>query len=87
MPQKKEEAIQSILADYESLANMVLSQLDVVGKLLSKGELHPDNDLFDNLLANELKINKLEVKLSENVINAIALYQPVASQKIGRAHV
>jgi phosphate transport system protein len=80
MPQKKEEAIQSILVNYEKLANMVLNQLDVVDKLIASGELRLNDVQHDELKENEAKINKLEVKLSEDVINAIALYQPVASQ-------
>jgi phosphate transport system protein len=80
MPQKKEEAIQNILSNYEKLANMVLNQLDVVDKLIASGELRLADEQHEELKENEAKINKLEVKLSEDVINAIALYQPVASQ-------
>ena len=80
MPQKKEEVIQDILADYEKLANMVLSQLDVVEKIISSGQLPLDEEKLEALLKEEERINKLEVKLSDNIINAIALYQPVASQ-------
>lgn len=80
MSQKKEEAIQNILLGYEKLANMVLNQLDVVEKLIATGELRLDDERHEELINNESKINKLEVKLSEEVINAIALYQPVASQ-------
>jgi phosphate transport system protein len=80
MPQKKEEAIQNILSNYEKLANMVLNQLDVVDKLIASGELRLAEGQHEELKENEAKINKLEVKLSEDVINAIALYQPVASQ-------
>lgn len=80
MPQKKEEAIQNILSNYEKLANMVLNQLDVVDKLIASSELRLADGQHEELKENEAKINKLEVKLSEDVINAIALYQPVASQ-------
>ncbi len=80
MLQKKEKAILDILADYEKLANLVLNQLDVVEKLISSGELRLDEVQQDELVKREGKINKLEVRLSEDIINAIALYQPVASQ-------
>jgi len=80
MSQKKEEPIQNILSDYEKLANLVLNQLDFVEKLISSGELDLDKEKFDGLRKEEEHINKLEVKLSENIISAIALYQPVASQ-------
>lgn len=80
MAQKKDEAILEILSDYEKLANMVLNQLDEVNKLISSGKLKPEEDQLDALKKNESKINKLEVKLSESVINSIVLYQPVASE-------
>lgn len=80
MSQKKEEAIQNILANYEQLANMVLSQLDVVDRLIASEKLRLDDEQLDELIKSEKKINKHEVRLSEDIINAIALYQPVASQ-------
>jgi len=80
MTLKKDEAIHNILADYEKLANLVLNQLDEVKKLISSGKLQPDEDRLGALKKNESKINKLEVKLSEEVINSIVLYQPVASE-------
>jgi len=80
MAQKKDEAILSILSDYEKLANLVLNQLDEVKKLISSGKLHPEEEQLNQLTKNEKKINKLEVKLSEDVINSIVLYQPVASE-------
>lgn len=80
MTQKKHEAIAEILSDYEKLANMVLSQLDEVKKLISTEEQLLDNDQLKELKDNEHKINKLEVKISDKIINSIALYQPVASE-------
>ena len=80
MTLKKDEAIQDVLSDYEKLANLVLNQLDEVKELISSGILKPEEYLLDTLKKNESKINKLEVKLSESVINSIVLYQPVASE-------
>ena len=80
MSQKKDEAIQSILTDYEKLANLVLNQLDEIEKMISIGKIQAEEDLPNQLKQNEKKINKLEVKLSEDIINSIALYQPVASE-------
>jgi len=80
MTLKKDEAFHSILSDYEKLANLVLSQLDEVKSLISSGELKPEDERLVVLKRNEGKVNKLEVKLSENVINSIVLYQPVASE-------
>ncbi|HAQ20493.1 MAG TPA: hypothetical protein DCR40_14880 [Prolixibacteraceae bacterium] len=80
MTLKKDEAILDILSDYEKLANMVLNQLNEVKKLISTEKLLFDDDHLNALKKNESKINKLEVKVSENIINSIALYQPVASE-------
>jgi len=79
MTLKKDEAIHDILSDYEKLANKVLNQLDEVKKLISSDRIHLDEARLKDLKDNESKINKLEVKVSENIINSIALYQPVAS--------
>lgn len=80
MSQKKHEVIAEILSDYETLANMVLNQLDEVRKLLSTGELLKGKDQLKGFKENESKINKLEVKTSDKIIHSIALYQPVASE-------
>jgi phosphate transport system protein len=80
MTLRKDEAIQSIMMDYEKLANLVLAQLDEVKKLIDSGKLELEEEQLDQLKKNEKKINKLEVKLSEDIINSIALYQPVASE-------
>ncbi len=80
MPQKKDEAILNIVDSYEKLANLVLHQLDIVEELIASGKLRLEENIQEELIKNEEKINKLEVKLSEEVIHSIALYQPVASQ-------
>jgi phosphate transport system protein len=80
MSLKKDDAIQDILSDYEELANLVLNQLDRLEKLISSGELHFKEEELEQLKKKESKINKLEVKLSENIVSSIVLYQPVASE-------
>jgi phosphate transport system protein len=80
MTTRKENEIQSILSDYEKLANVVLSQLDQVEKYIISGNLEFSEKDFEEMKKKERKINKLEVKLSDDIINAIALYQPVASE-------
>lgn len=80
MSQKKHEAIAEILSDYEKLANMVLNQLDEVKKMILGGNELSGNDQLKVLKDAESKINKLEVRISDKIINSIALYQPVASE-------
>lgn len=80
MSVKKDEAIIEIMADYESLANLVLGQLDILESLIINSELHPSEEQFIQIRENESKLNKWEVKLSEKIVNTIVLYQPVASE-------
>lgn len=78
MSLKKDETLKEILADYESLANLVLVQLDILDGLITNGELNVPDQLFQQIQENEVKLDKGEVKLSDKIVNAIALYQPVA---------
>ncbi|MDP2338318.1 MAG: PhoU domain-containing protein [Bacteroidota bacterium] len=80
MSVKKDEAIKDILADYESLANLVLQQLDILEPLIINSELHLSDEQFSTIRDNETKLDKWEVKLSEKIVNTIVLYQPVASE-------
>jgi phosphate transport system protein len=78
MSQKKEEAIQKVMTDFENMANLVLSQLDNLENFFQSGEIAVSSPIADEILENEKKIDNLEVKLSERIVNTIVLYQPVA---------
>jgi len=80
MPNKKDEAIREVITDYEQLANMVLQQLDALEQIIGSGKPEIEETSYSNLKKVERKINKLEVKLSEDIVNCIVLYQPVASE-------
>ncbi len=79
MTTKKDDAINRVLADFEEIANLVLHQLDLLEKLISSGETDIPKNISDEILENEKKLDKFEVKLSDKIVNTIALYQPVAS--------
>ena len=79
MTTKKDDAINSILKDFEEFANLVLHQLDSLEKIISSGETKIAEDISKEMLSNEKKIDKLEVKISDKIVNTIVLYQPVAS--------
>jgi phosphate transport system protein len=79
MTSKKDDAINSILTDFEEFANLVLHQLDELEKVISTGETKIPDEVISELLANEKKIDKMEVKISDKILNTIVLYQPVAS--------
>ncbi len=79
MTSKKDDAISSILSDFEEFANLVLHQLDELEKIISTGETKIPEETSNEILANEKKIDKMEVKISDKILNTIVLYQPMAS--------
>ncbi len=79
MTTKKDDAINSIMKDFEEFANLVLHQLDLLEKLVSSGETKVSEELNKELQSNEKKLDKMEVKISDKIVNTIVLYQPVAS--------
>jgi phosphate transport system protein len=79
MTSKKDVAINNILADFEEFANLVLHQLDLLERIVASGENIVPDDVYNEILDNETKIDKMEVKLSDKIVNTIVLYQPVAS--------
>ncbi len=80
MSVRKNEAIIEIMADYESLANLVLQQLDILESLIINSELQLSEEQYKTIRENETRLDKWEVKLSEKIVNTIVLYQPVASE-------
>lgn len=79
MTSKKDDAINNILSDFEEFANLVLHQLDLLEKLVSSGETIFPKDDNKEMFSNEKRLDKLEVKISDKIVNTIVLYQPVAS--------
>jgi phosphate transport system protein len=79
MTTKKDDAINSILNDFEEFANLVLHQLDSLEKIISSGDTIISDEIIKEVLSNEKKIDKQEVKISDKIVNTIVLYQPVAS--------
>ncbi len=79
MTLKKDDAIDSILSDFENIANLVLLQLDLLEVQISSGELVIPEKTFAEIRENEIKLDKMEVKISDKIIRTIVLYKPVAS--------
>lgn len=59
---------------------MVLQQLDALERIIDSGIPEINEEDYSLLKKTENKINKIEVKLSEDIVNSIVLYQPVASE-------
>lgn len=79
MTSKKDDAIHGILTDFEEFANLVLLQLDLLEKIVNNGGNVIADEIVNEMNSNEKKIDKLEVKISDKIVNTIVLYQPVAT--------
>ena len=79
MASKKDIAIDEIFTDFEKFANLALLQLDLLEQQISLGIVTLTDELSAEIDENERKLDKLEVKISDNIVNTIALYQPLAS--------
>ena len=77
---KKDDAISTIMAEFEELANLVLLQLDHLETQMLSGEIQVSSGLLEEVVKNEKQLDKQEVKLSDKIVNTIVLYQPVASE-------
>jgi phosphate transport system protein len=80
MTLKKDEALKTIRDDFEALSNLVLKQLDIIENVITEGENMISDDTLKRIRKNEMEVDKKEVKLSDQVINTISLYHPVASE-------
>lgn len=79
MKTRIEEVVQDIVSSFEEMAETVLSQLTRLDKYMSGNLTLTFDALKEEIAENENKIDKLEVVISDKFINAIVLYQPVAS--------
>lgn len=79
MKTKREESILDIITTFEEMADTILSQLKLLEKYMSLPEETESKRIVAEIKANEDKIDKYEVLISEKFINSIVLYQPVAS--------
>jgi len=64
---------------FNDMANLVLSQLTLIEKLMSTDDKEKREELINKIKKNELEIDSFEISISDQFINSIVLYQPVAS--------
>ncbi len=76
---KKEQAIQEIMNSFNEMANLVLAQLNLIEKLMSTRDKVKKKELTDTIKKNEKDIDSFEITISDQFINSIVLYQPLAS--------
>ena len=61
------------------MADLVLEQLSLIEKLMAGISMAEQKELIVRIKRNEKEIDKYEISVSDKFINAIVLYQPVAS--------
>jgi phosphate transport system protein len=79
MKTKREESILDIIASFEQMADIILSQLTLLEKYMAEKLESESQRIALEIRANENEIDKYEVLISDKFINSIVLYQPVAS--------
>jgi phosphate transport system protein len=76
---KKDQAIDEILTHFESFANIVLEQLDLLDEIINSEDLKISEELMKKISLNEDHLDKMEIKISDEIVKTIVLYNPVAS--------
>jgi phosphate transport system protein len=79
MKTKREESILDIIATFEAMADVILSQLTLLERYMSITDGDEQIKIKSEIFDNENKIDKFEILISDKFINSIVLYQPVAS--------
>jgi phosphate transport system protein len=79
MTANKDLALTKIEKEFEELSNLVLEQLQLLSELFTSDKKSRVQEIFQTQCSNEEKIDKYEVQLEDNIIKAIVLYQPVAT--------
>ena len=79
MTANKDLALKKIEKEFEELSNLVLEQLQLLNELFTSDKKSRVQEIFQVQCKNEEKIDKYEVELEDNIIKAIVLYQPVAT--------
>jgi len=77
---RKDEAISSIISDFEQISNTLLEQLDYLDHFITSGEMKVSEEVAGFIQKNEEEIDKREVKISDKIINTIVLHSPMASE-------
>jgi phosphate transport system protein len=79
MKNRIEEVVQDIVSSFEEMAGLVLAQLTRLDKFMAGNSEKSFAELKTEIAEYEKRIDRFEVIISDKFINAIVLYQPVAS--------
>ena len=70
----KSKYLEKIANNYQLLSELVLSQLSYTRMILEQ----PDTNIYEEIEKNEVLIDSLDVKMREEVLNGILLFNPKA---------
>lgn len=73
----KSKQLEILLHDFELISRTALTQIQVVGKIMEDHSLA--NSLYDEVKTNEMIIDRLEIKIREEVVFSIFQFNPIAS--------
>ncbi len=76
---RKELAIKLIFEDFNKFSELTLHQLNHLMNIIRAGEVKIDKDMLLEIEKNEKELDKYEVKITDQVISTITLFNPVAS--------
>jgi phosphate transport system protein len=79
MSTKKEQSIQDTIGSFQTMADLVLLQLNLIEKVMLSSDETEQLSLISEISRNESDIDRLELVISDKFINSIVLYQPLAS--------
>ncbi len=77
---QKEKALQDIEDSFKEYCDLMMKQLSELENITQKGDNNISDGEIKNIKSTEKKLNKYEVKISEQIISTIVLHQPVASE-------
>lgn len=72
----KSKQLDILLNEFQLLSKTTLTQLQLVSKLMQDNTIEP---LYDEVEANEIIIDRLEIKIREEVVFTIFKFNPVAA--------
>ncbi|MBP7358274.1 MAG: hypothetical protein KA955_02945 [Prevotella sp.] len=75
----KDNALHSLLSHFNEMVELVMRQLEIVDKLLVDGTIDIPAQIQQEIENNENRIDGFEISLGNEIINIIALQNPVAS--------
>jgi phosphate transport system protein len=80
MSSNKDLALEVMNSEFEKMSNLVLTQLDILDKIIESDDGKKIKEWGKTLILNEKDLDNLEIILDNKIIQAIVLYNPVASE-------